>query len=434
MNQRANIPKIVTVHRGARDGYQVALALQESGLLESLVTDLYWPADRTWANAAETVLPERVNNQLRKRNLEGLPFEAIEQHPVSGLTSLLIGHSTSAPFSWKRTSTRWCDRELGSRAGKLATNCGAALLSYSYYAHSAFSNYTGSQPRLLFQLHPHPGSVRRILRRERELYPECAETLDREWELALPENEFQELVEETAMADYWLVASSFTKATLTEWGIPAERVRVIPYGTNLSGLTPPTRPVRERAPIKLLFVGTLCQRKGLKYLLEAVSQIPRDQVELTLCGRPMDDLSWVRSSGVPVTVLESVSAAMLRQQYREADVFVFPSLAEGFGHVLLEAMAAGLPIVSTDRTAAPDLIEDGTHGFLVAAGDPQALASAIRKFVDQPWIVDSMGAAARARAEQFTWSRFRGGVVDAVRGIFGGASTNETEEAICLGS
>jgi glycosyltransferase involved in cell wall biosynthesis len=282
---------------------------------------------------------------------------------------LAISKAQGLPFDWQRDSVRWCDQQLGSYAGDLATSRGAALLSYSYYGHSAFSRYTGNQPRILFQLHPHPARVRTILRHERILHPDCASSLDKEWELALPEEDFNRLDQEAKMAEHWLVASSFTKQTLVETGIPGERITVIPYGIDLQRFAP-RKSMRSRSKaLQLLFVGTIGQRKGIKYLIEALDLLPKGSVELTVCGRAVDGLELFGKSKTKIRIHPSISAQGLLEAYQSSDVFVLPSVAEGFGQVLLEAMASGLPIISTTRTGAPDLIRQGKEGLIVEPGN-----------------------------------------------------------------
>ena len=145
--------------------------------------------------------------------------------------------------------------------------------------------------------------------------------------------------------------------------------------------------------------------------------LPPGKVELTVCGRPVDDLAIFRQSRARIHLRPSIDETGLREAYRAADVFVFPSLAEGFAHVLLEAMASGLPVISTDRTATPDLIRHGREGFIVRAGSAPDLAAHIEFFLRHPDSAAVMGRAARLRAECFTWKRFRKVLVEFVNGV-----------------
>ena len=412
--------KIVTVHRGARDSYQVTCALNETGILESLVTDLYWPAGRKWAEALGRRLPARLHQKLLNRNAELLPDCAVQSCWASGALALACDATGAVPFELKRLSIRFCDRQLGKRAAEIANTRNAALLSYSYYAHSAFSHFWGNQPRILFQLHPHPTSVRTILKRERELHPECSSSLDKEWELALPERDFQTLVQESSMPDYWLVASSFTKETLVENGAAAERIEVIPYGTDLDWFTPGRVTRSADGPLRLLFVGTVSQRKGIKYLIDALESLPAGAAELTVCGRLIDDAQVLRQTRAPVHLRAFVSAEDLLRELQRSDVFIFPSLAEGFGHVLLEAMACGLPVIATTRTAASDLIRNGCEGFIAEPGNVPDLVRCIEYFLRNPEQRKAMGIAARMRAEAFTWAAFRQRIAATVSGMIAG--------------
>jgi glycosyltransferase involved in cell wall biosynthesis len=424
--------KTVVVHRGARDGYHVARALAERGLLEALVTDLYWPSERSWAGRIEAALPGFASSALRQRWSDPRTSGRVSTCWATGLYSLGMSKLGFAPFDWQRRAVRWSDTCLGEHAGKLANARAAALLSYSYYGQSAFSAYSGKHPRILFQLHPHPMRVREILERERELHPECAESLSKEWELALPREDFNRLTAETSMAEHWIAASSFTRETLVESGVPSERIHVVPYGADLERFHPdPERrtPSDGQRSLRLLFVGTINQRKGIKYLLDALKMFPSHRVELVVCGRVVDDLKLFEGFHGQVQVRPSVSAEALVAAYQTSDLFVFPSLAEGFGHVLLEAMACGLPVVSTTRTAARDLIRPGVEGFVVAPGSAQEIAERIEGFLSHPeWLTD-MGMAARRRAEEFTWARFRAGIGDVVSGILGHSQTELSHAA-----
>ena len=210
--------RVVVVHRGARDAYQVSAALARAGLLEKLVTDLYWPADRPCGRRLAAVLPGSAARLLSARHHLEVPASLVKQTLVAGLTSYLLEKVKTAPFSWRRRAIRWTDATLGRTAGRLAARTGSLLLSYSYYGYDAFQSY--GQAGVLFQLHPHPLSVRRILERELADHPDCSVSLRKEWELSLPTEDFERLAAESRMAKQFIVASSFTRQTLIENGTP----------------------------------------------------------------------------------------------------------------------------------------------------------------------------------------------------------------------
>ncbi len=408
--------KAVVVQSGARDAYQVARALADAGMLEALVTDLFWPAGRVWARLLERRLPHAVRAILHQRSEPNLPSSRVRLCLLHGLLTLMLDKLPFAPLSLRRRVTRSTDAKLGRTAGRLATSTGAGLLSYSYYGYDAFSQYP--HPGMLFQIHPHPASMRRILTDELHAHPDCAASLQQEWELALPEDDFQHLVRETSMAAHFLVASSFTRSTLVDHGTPASAVTVIPYGVDSDHFRPSLESRSKGGPLRLLFVGRINQRKGIKYLLEALRLLNTPEVHLTVCGRVVDSLDLFKPFANRVDIRPDVSAAELLLQYQKADLFVFPSVAEGFGQVLLEALACGLPILSTTRTAAPDLIQNELEGFIVAPGRPELLAQHIEWALNHRNDIAAMGHHARLRAEEFTWDRFRAAVVCAVKAFF----------------
>lgn len=400
--------KIVLVHGGARDAYQVALALDQTGLLDALVTDMYWDDKSLLARS----LPRALAAALRVRTAPGLNCRHVQTRLWSGLLATGMERMRFLPLDWRRAARRLSDGQLGRAAGSRARARREGLLSYSYFGSQAFKAY--GRPAMLFQVHPHPQTMRTLLTDELRLNPQCAESLQQEWELALPEADFLNLVEEASVATHYLVASSFTRNSLVEHGVSAAAISVVPYGIDLQRFTPSPEQKNSGPTLHLLFVGRINQRKGLSYLLEALRLLPEVDLHLTICGRVVDDLSIFREFADRITIRPSVSAEELVLAYQSADLFVFPSVAEGFGQVLLEALACGLPILSTTHTAAPDLVDDGVQGFIVEPRRPDQLAEAIVWARDHREELRTMGRRARARAEEFTWARFRAGVNQAV--------------------
>ncbi|MBB6143676.1 glycosyltransferase involved in cell wall biosynthesis [Silvibacterium bohemicum] len=421
--------RAVVVHSGARDGYQLALALEEAGLLECLVTDLFWSQDSRIAKTFSRDLPKKALAALLRRSVPGLPGRRLLPCSKTGLCGLLLEKLPHIPVGVRRSFMRYADGVLGRTAGRRARKKGAALVSYSYYGYDAFKAYGAGG--MLFQVHPHPATMRRILLEELKLHPECADSLKLEWELALPEQDFQHLVQETEMASRYLVASSFSRDSLVEHGASKKSINVIPYGIDLDRFHPDPAKSRSRSSkLRLLFVGRINQRKGVKYLLDALRLLDTDSVELTVCGRVVDGLDLFRPFASRVEIRPSVSDADLVAAYQSADLFVFPSLGEGFGHVLLEAMACGLPFLSTTHTAAPDLIDDGVQGFIVQPRRPDLLAARIEWAIRHRGQLEEMGTLSRDRAQHFTWQRFRRAAAEEVRSFMLGEALHGKDRGL----
>src|SRR5271154_1818745 len=121
--------KLVVVQSGARDAYQLARALSEAGMLEALVTDLFWPVDRPWTRAAARMLPRPLRSMLLQRSDPNLPAAEIDLCAFSGLLTLALDKLPRVPKSWRRVASRSADATLGRTAGKLAKRRHAGLIS-----------------------------------------------------------------------------------------------------------------------------------------------------------------------------------------------------------------------------------------------------------------------------------------------------------------
>jgi glycosyltransferase involved in cell wall biosynthesis len=389
--------KCVVVHAGARDHYQLALALAERDYLQKLVTELYCP----------DVLTGLVPKLAAVRYQQGLSSKLTT---VSASALLLQARMYMGnAFALNRQK----DATLSNNAYAVARRTHSHLFCYSYYAYQAFAaeRAFASQQRILFQLHPHPHSVKQVLQEELDRVPAARESILYENEFRYSDEYLQQLGAEASMADAVVVASSYTKRTLVENGVAESRIQVVPYGIDGGSFTKrTTRPANQQ--LRVLFVGSMVQRKGLSYLLEAVRKMG-NAVELVLCGRGfMDEPLLNQYRDINVTIKRGLDKAGLVQEMHGADVFVLPTLSEGFAHVILEAMSCGLPIITTANSCAPDIITEGKEGFIIPIKDSEALAGKLDWCAAHKDVLFDMGQAAAGKAGTLTWQRFRKGIVD----------------------
>ncbi|MBD1393307.1 glycosyltransferase family 4 protein [Mucilaginibacter glaciei] len=242
-------------------------------------------------------------------------------------------------------------------------------------------------------------AARRLLKNESERRPEWAGTLttfkDSEAKLARKDREL-------LLADRIFVASTFTAKTLQEYPGIIAPVKVIPYGFPDVGDMKQYHSLGKR-PLKLLFVGGLSQRKGIAEMFAAIDKLG-NHIELTIVGKKVNENCAALDNALAKHKwIASLPHAEILKLMKQHDVLLFPSLFEGFGLVITEAMAQGTPVITTDRTAGPDIIEHGNNGWLINAGDELELQNAIENILTNRQLIANTGKAAMQTALLRPW-------------------------------
>ncbi len=207
-----------------------------------------------------------------------------------------------------------------------------------------------------------------------------------------------------------------------EWARPA-KVVISANGVDRSFFA--ARLPRKEAK-NLLFVGQWMERKGIKYLIEAFSRLActKPDLQLWCIGTLLDEQTVLADFPdkvrARVIVRPKISREEISKIYQESDVFVFPSLFEGSSLALLEAMASGLPIVTTPVGAAPDMLESEASALLVPARDSLALAEAVQRLLVDGSLRERLGRQAQAVAERYEGSRLYQGQVRIVEELVNG--------------
>jgi len=213
---------------------------------------------------------------------------------------------------------------------------------------------------------------------------------------------------EYAVADIITVASTFCKRSFLELGVPESKIRLIPYGVDLSLFYPVDAPDPEE--FQVLFVGGVSVRKGIRYLLESFSQLRHPRKHLTIVGmvspevRPLIDRA---SAEMPITCTGHISQTKLKAVMSRSHVMVLPSVEEGLATVQAQAMACGCPVIATTNTGSEDLYENEVEGFIVPIRDPEAIALRMQRLADEPALRQQMSQACIQRVKAMGgWDRY----------------------------
>ncbi len=248
-------------------------------------------------------------------------------------------------------------------------------------------------------------TVQKLLHEEAERYPKWEPTL-----LATRDSpgKLERKEEELRLAELVICPSRQVKESL-----PAGTISfVAEYGCPAPA---PGRSVRKNPRLRVLFVGSMTQRKGLADLFTAMKRLSRSDVELLVLGTPLLPLRFYRQEYPDFTYEATRPARKVRELMLRCDVLVLPSIVEGRAMVQMEALSCGLPIVVTPNAGAEDLIEPGQTGFLIPIRAPEAIAERIDWIADhRDWVDDSRPAIIE-KARQAHWRRYSDKILSVVQ-------------------
>lgn len=389
--------RVLLVHPGTQYSHQLAKQLFRHALLYEFWTGFALPKDNWSTHILEASLPFSFRKKIANRLISGVPASRLRIRPFGewrALQQIRAGDSPQKVFHVRN------ERFQESIPNSTIHNSAAVIgFDTSSWVIAERTLRTG-KPFFLDQSAAHPIVNQAASEQVASQFPEWRTTL----ELRLP-TVFACEQREHKLATKIVVASSYTKRTLVSQGVAECKISVNPYGVDLELFRPPTQS-RRRQPLRFLFLGAVSARKGVALLVEAWRTLDLKDCELWLAG-PISENQRKLIPRLPgLKVMGKCAFEDLPEILRSCDVLVFPSYSEGFGLVLLEALASGMPIITTESTAGPDLIQHGKEGFLIPAGDLESLRESIKYFVDCPEAFPEMSVAARRCAERFSWDRY----------------------------
>jgi len=389
--------KTALVHPfGNPNAYHAALALDEQGWLEQFHTCLFnpWNSGRRW-------FPQLCGARVhRHQAFEWLRLAA---------TKLPAGPWNGRSPQFVDRAGTWCD----GRSSRGLTAALDAVYCYEDFALASFRQARRLGVRCVYDLPTcYYKAAHSALAAEVEREPALRLFV---YELREPAEKLIRKEEEIGLATQIVCASSFTRQTIPTGIRDRTPVTVIPYGADTARPCRTWTPEDFRGKLKLIFAGSLGPRKGIHVLFEALHGLSPRSYELSLAGRWVPGFEAFLNSKFSVNYkfLGRLRGFELTEAYLRSHLLVFPSLADGFGLVLLEAMACGIPVVTTERTGGPDLLQQG-GGYLVKAGDADALRARIEEIMCSRRDLPEVSSAARRVAEQHSWQRYRAELVAAL--------------------
>ena len=371
-NDQAAPTQVLVSQIGAREHYAIACALRDQAVLAAMVTD-FWAPKKHWF-----------------RFIPGLT--RLRDRYIISLASVMVLAPNIRMFCfelWQRLLKRrgWpvnmarntlFQKFAISKFDKLAMQHEQlALFSYSYAARDLFDEAKRrGWKTLLGQIDPGP-EEERIVAAEHERYPK----LGSRWQPA-PTEYWAAWRQEIDLADVVIVNSEWSKQCLIKEGVAAEKLQVIPLvyefkKTVVADKLAETKSQDAREQVfEVLFLGQINLRKGIARLIEAMRLLKDKPIHLTLAGPcEIDPSSWVDLPNVEW--LGPVPRSEVGRLYENADVFILPTLSDGYAITQLEALSRGLPVIASAHCGAA--VDHGVNGWILADLEPETIAGAITR-------------------------------------------------------
>ncbi len=410
--------KIIVSQIGAREHYAAARALHEQGLLAGLVTDWYafqfWPGwlqrfggQSALAARCEAIPDERVRAfsvrsllwrwRVRRLAAKGRLYEAFAQTDAAFATAVaqskLPPHDVFFGYSYASLEMLAAEKRRGVLTVLDQIDPGAVEFQMVAEEMSRFPEMAGPRP---------------------EFPAAYYERNRREWELA----------------DIIVVNSEWSRTALITEGVHPGKIEILPLAFDAedekqkvesrnaqsqkeNGFQFSTVGVSALPPLRVLWLGQVNVRKGIHYLLAAARLLERENVYFDVVGSLGILPGAMAAAPRNLTFHGPVSRDRAAEWYRRSDVFVLPTLSDGFALTQLEALAHGLPVITTANCGR--VVEPGRTGFIVPSRDPQVLADAILKFTADRKLSAAMATACREAVGAFSVEEYGKRLVEIIQ-------------------
>ncbi len=389
----------LVTHLGAREHYAVPRALNAQNKLGRFYTDIWMRHGRSLLGR----LPGGFSS-LAGRFHPSLPSDRVTAFNTGGIGRLVAAYRcTRIEQSYRDfvSTGAWFSRRVADSLARTELNSQShASLLYTTCALEAMRHLRDRGIWCVVNQVDPGRAEEQIVLEEIKKFPGWQKQPGR-----IPDSYFQRLADEWRLADLIMVNSDWSKQAMIQQGVPAEKLRIIPQAYEPPASAKPVSPrSRSTGPVRVLWLGQVILRKGIAYLFQAARLLADEPIEFVVAGWIGVSEQAIRSAPPNVRLVGPVPRSQVPDYYRAADVFVLPTLSDGFAITQIEAMAHGVPVITTPRCG--QVVSDGVDGLIVPPGDSQALAEAIASLCRDPDRLAEMGVAAVVKASHFSLERY----------------------------
>ena len=400
---------------GARKHYAVPAVLAAHGYLERFYTDWY-TFKSGWAGQIRSLLhylPIKTFRRISTRSNTSLPDQLVKAFPFLGLSYALSLRMNGGEAVRERVYVRY-GRKFGEAVGD--SGFGGSDLVYGMNTASVelFQNAVQFNVKCVLEQCSAPYSIYdQLLLEEYSLWPNWALDETPHRNLHLSDREKQEW----NLSQLIVCGSQFVLDGLELQGVPREKCIMIPSAVDLNNHPNKVNETRHiHSKLRVLFLGSISVMKGIQYVYKALRQLENSSIETRAAGGIMVNRQALTKMEEHIQFLGHVPRADVRNLLRWADVLVLPSISEGSALVTYEALASGVPVITTPNSGSP--VQDGVTGFIVPNRNAEAIAERLEQLAQNPELRREMSINARKYAEEhLSWDAYATRLIAALESV-----------------
>lgn len=411
--------KIIVAHPGKQHSYKTAEALYRDNMLFQYMTTVY--DKKNWKIlCTKYLMPKFVSNKIVQRKSPTLPDELVTIQCIFLGLFLLFFYKLPLNRKYRDWLFEYVHNQFGKCVAKYAIeNNVDAVIMYDTTCNECF--------RILKEKAPHIKRIQDVSIANRAFMKiNYEKDIERTGDLRLKKeqinlwesNILKRNTEELNLTEYFIVASNMSKRSLMFSGIAEDQIYIIPYGVEFEKF-PCCRRNDSHGRLHLIYVGQITFRKGLHHLLRIISTEFKETCDLSVIGfyNQSNELYQEYKNRENIKFVGFVNHTNLVDYYHSSDLFVFPTLGEGFGLVILEAMSSGLPCIVSDLAGGDDAVDNGKNGFVFRAGDDKDFSSKLQWFVDNRKRLAEMSEYSSSHVRKYTWDIYYKNIQQTIRDI-----------------
>lgn len=411
--------KVLIAHSAQQHSFRTAVALKENGYLFKYITTVY-DKKGSLTSIGKKFLRGDDRTRANTRKCDDLnDNEVIQFCELLGLMLLFLQRVDRSKKIYNLLD-RYIVNRFNKKVAKYAIkNDVDMIIMYDTLCYKTFEIIKSKSPnikRVIDMSAPNYIYMDKIFREDLGKNKEYSDELEREISTKSYKRRLDESLKEINLADYFIVASNFTKKSLEYSGKDGSLIFTCPYG--IDGDMYKYKKKQNKDTVNCIFVGRITQKKGVFYFLEAIKSLDESKFTFKLIGNYDSESKYFDDFKYKCEFTGHITKDKVIKACQDADIMVFSSLADGFGLSALEAMSCGVPVICSSNAGVSDLIIDGYNGFIISPGDSNSIYEKLTWAQENKDILRKMGLNAKKTAENQSWDNYNKKIKNSIDLIF----------------